>query len=392
MAQEHTEKLAVIHTGFHKTGSSSIQHSLAHNRDLLAARGYLYPEFILNGIEFYNRSAPLYGLYCDEPETFLHYWYHNQLEADHVNNELETLFQDDLWNRNQLIFSDEFISNLSKQGLTRLRDNFSSKGFKLRVISYVREPFSLMVSDTQQTALKLAIKKILSGNRLQEEGRKIKALKDVFGDAAEFYSFEKACLHPSGPVGFFFDLLGITLKPKRVLRINEGMSQHSARLLSYINEQAPMVKRGREINPIRQRFDTEWLKKIPGEKFQLNEDEIEFIKPRVLESRKSIEQLLGEGFLPPLNLACSGAESWGEEQVDYIFRSANKLDLHILLRVNDYLWSQELEGSGAEAKRYALTRLLRERVDREMPLVKRPSRLRRLFGACKRLMPARLKG
>ena len=63
MVQERAEKLVVIHTGFHKTGSSSIQHSLAYNRELLAGRGYFYPEFIVNGVEFYNRSVPLYGFF-----------------------------------------------------------------------------------------------------------------------------------------------------------------------------------------------------------------------------------------------------------------------------------------------------------------------------------------
>mgnify|MGYP000638296276 CR=1 FL=1 len=397
MTQEHAEKLVVIHTGFHKTGSSSIQHSLAHNRDLLVARGYHYPKFIFNGTEFYNRSAPLYGLYCEEPKTFLHYWYHNQLEPDHVNHALEKLFQDDLWNRDKLIFSDEFVSILSKQELIRLRDNFTRNGFRLRVISFVREPFNLMVSTSQQRSRQFAIKSVLSGNLLQKEVKKIKVLKDVFGDAAEFYNFEKTCFHPSGPVGFFFDLLNITLKPESALRINESMSQHSVRLLSYINEQAPGLKSDREINPIRQRLDTGWLEKIPGKKFQLNKDEIEFIKPSVLEARQSIEELLGEGFFPPLNLVCSGSESWGEEQIDFIFRSANKLDLHILLRVNDYLWAQELEGSEAETKRDTLTNLLRERLDREkldsgLPPTKKCSMLRRLFRACKRLMLARLQG
>ena len=32
-----------LHIGSHKTGTTSIQNFLAHNRDLLAARGYGYP-------------------------------------------------------------------------------------------------------------------------------------------------------------------------------------------------------------------------------------------------------------------------------------------------------------------------------------------------------------
>jgi hypothetical protein len=393
MAQEQTEKCAVIHTGFHKTASSSIQHSLAHNRGLLAKRGYLYPGFVVNGTRFYNCSVPLYGLYCEEPEKFNQYWYHNKLDADLVNNKLERLFQDDLWARNQLIFSDEFISNLSRQGLINLRDDFSSNGFKLRVISYVREPFELLVSSCQQQARRETIKKILLKGRVKQEINKIKKLKDVFGDAAEFYSFEKACSHKLGPVGFFFELLGVTLKPERVLRINEGMSRYSVRLLSYINEQAPEFERSEKNNPIRRRHDTVKLDMLPGEKFQLKKDEVEFIKPEVLESRKSIEQLLGEDFFPPVNLACSGSEIWGEEQVDYILRSANKHDLHILLRVNDYLWAQNLEDSAAEAKRDAFTHLLRARLDREMLDRERLdrrlttsmyARLRKLFLACRR--------
>ncbi len=309
------EKIAIIHTGFHKAGSSSLQHSLAHNRSLLEAHGYHYPDICLKGKRFYNCSVSLYGRYCDKPETFEHYWYYNELDADFANREIDKLFECKLWREDKLIFSDEFIPSLGPTELIRLRDDFIAHGYKIRVISYVREPFNRLVSSVQQRTRRQAIQRSLGNSSvvLIRYGQRIQKLIDLFQVDVEFYSFEHACQHAAGPVGFFFDLIGIDLPVEKTLRINEGMSAHAARLLSFINGAALMVVGERAINPLRKRLDYLLLEKIKGERFQLTFAELEQVKPQILRAREAVAEKLGDDFLPSVNYSYCDGVDWGNQ-------------------------------------------------------------------------------
>ncbi len=361
-----TEKIAIIHTGFHKTGSSSLQHSLAHNRALLKAHGYCYPDISLKGVVFYNRSVPLHGRYCDHPEEFVHYWYHNGLDPSFANKGINGLFEEELWGREKLVFSDEFISSLTRSGLRRLRDDFRAHGYKMRVISYIREPFNSIVSVAQQQAREKPVERILEGGRSSRDIEKMTNLIDVFEAEAEFHNFEAACLHAAGPVGFFFDLIGINLPVERALRINEGMSGQSVRLLSFINDAAPPVHGDNSDNPIRKKLDLESLSKIKGDKFQLTSDEVEIVKPKVLQARESIAAILGEDFLPPASFSFSEEADWGSQQLEYLLKISSSLDLHVLLRVHDFLAQRDIEDESVCVQRDQLSAHIRSRLDSEL--------------------------
>ncbi len=236
----HDKKIAIIHCGFHKTASSSIQHTLAKNRELLMDNGWLYPKFYVEGKSFYNQSMPLYGYYCKHPENFKHYWYHNQLKHEVVNRQINSSLSDFVWNHPKIIFSDEFISVLDVLELYELKNNFQANGYEVRVISFVRDPVDLVKSTSQQRSKVEPVNEILNVARPKEQHEKIKKLRTVFRNSAEFYCFEKACNHNAGPAGFFFDLIGVSLDPQQTVRVNEGMSLQAVRLLSYINAQAPL--------------------------------------------------------------------------------------------------------------------------------------------------------
>ncbi|MCP4338161.1 MAG: hypothetical protein GY799_04590 [Desulfobulbaceae bacterium] len=362
-------RIAIFHTGFHKTGSSSIQHSLAHNRSLLKAYGYHYPDICLKGKRFYNCSVPLYGRYCDKPETFKHYWYHNELDADFANGEIDKLFERELWREDKLIFSDEFISRLAPTELAYLRDDFKAHGYKVRVISYVREPFNLLVSSVQQRTRKQAIQRSLENSSILDDYcQKMQKLIDLFQSDAEFYSFENACQHAAGPVGFFFDLIGIDLPVEKALRINEGMSAQATRLLSFVNDAAPMFVGERAVNPLRKKFDYLPLEKISGERFQLTVSELEQVKLDVLHARAAIAGKLGDDFLPPVDFSFCDSVDWGSRQLEYLLKISDSLDLQMLLRVHDYLASVEIKEESVCAQRDRLSMLIRKRLDKEKVL------------------------
>jgi len=214
----HTPKQVIIHTGFPKTASSSIQHSLVHNRNLLETHGFYYPDFIVEGKEFFNRSIPLSGYYMEHPETFKQYWLHNQISHQKVNGLIQNFLEQEIHQYNKLIFSDEFISALNRRSLGKLKRDFEAMGYGIRVISYVREPCNLLVSSVQQRSRTSNINKSLRNINTKASASSIRRLKRVFRGNAEFYSFEKTCQHDSDPVGFFFDLFQIKLAADGILK------------------------------------------------------------------------------------------------------------------------------------------------------------------------------
>lgn len=362
----NTEKVAIIHTGFHKTGSSSVQHSLANNRKLLEEYGYYYPDIRIQSVRFYNRSVPLYGRYCDHPEKFQHYGYHNELDADVANKKINDFFERELWGKTKLVFSDEFISTLSHSELTRLREDFTEHGFKLRVISCIREPFNSIVSVAQQRVRRSSLTNTLASDHLNKNVEKISNIIDVFGSSSEFYSFEKACQNKAGPVGFFFGLLGISLPLEDTSRVNEGLSDQSVRLMSFINDTAPQLYRNRRVNLIRRKLDVLPLSKIRGDKFQLSPDELAMVEPGVLDAREAVAEILGGTFLPPVSFDQRNEADWTSRQLSYLLDISDRLDLHLLLRVNDFLAELKLKDEIACDLRDQLSSHIRDRLDKEL--------------------------
>ena len=339
------KKTVIIHGGFHKTASSTIQHSLGDNRSELKSQGFSYPFFSVDGKEFFNRSIPISGLYMSNPERFRQYWYHNQVDPVEVNGKQLDVLKTCLDANSDLIVSDEFISNLSENELHKLKEDIASKGFGIRFISYVREPLSLIVSSTQQMARTGVGVKSKDFKRLKGSEK----IKTVFGEAAEFYSFEKACNHKDGPAGFFFDLIGFSYQSESIVRINEGISAQAVNLLSYINQLQPLFM-GDAINPIRRRFDIEVLLQMPGDKYTFTEQMLRNFKPQVEEARADICKLLGEGFLPNVTSKVVDEFIWDEKQLSFLDEVKSQLDLNILLKIGEYLNSLELDKSSTKMR------------------------------------------
>lgn len=360
-------KEVVIHAGFHKTASSSIQHSLGQNRKLLAGHGYIYPDLMIDGARFYNQSVPLFGYYTSSPQDFRHYWYHNNIDHVRANSIIGEQLERELSGHNSLVFSDEFVSSLKENELVKLKEDFEARGLRLRIISFIREPYDLTVSLIQQSAKSSGIEQLLKGDRPAYEVRKIQKLLNVFGKQAEFYSFERACAHEGGPVGFFFNLLDTQLSPRKILRVNEGISHQAVRLASYINTVSPLFYSAQHISPIRKKFDLQPIFSIAGEKFLLSEKEASIIAPKAKAARKEIDRLLGQDFLPECRIRTATDDCrWNDDQLKQLFEIATDLDLHILLRVHDYFIDlQATTGKPFRDKIKPLDEIIRQRLDDE---------------------------
>ncbi len=380
------EKIAYIHTGFHKAGSSSIQHTLAHNRVLLAKHGITYPEFSIKGIQFYNQSVPLFGLYCETPGNFSHYGLQNGLDATTTNQEINHFLESSIFGKNKLIFSDEFISTLSEPALTNLRDDFKSKGYRLKVISYIREPFSKLVSHVQQRSRVHSINWTLTTHDPQNEAKKIIALTKVFEKDAKFYSFEKACSHRLGPVGFLLSLLNINAKQIALKRINTGMSTYSVRALSAINQNIPLTSPSHKVATIRERDDVHLLTNLPGEKYSFYQEELRLAKPMVLESRIAISKLLGDDFLPPVKFTYTDKIVWSTQQLEHIIKVSPHLDLAILIKLYDFLSTESLKDSATKQLLDHIALSARKRLNQELAIQRLKEKIKLPFKQIKKII------
>lgn len=142
-------KEVIIHAGLHKTGSTSIQRSLFFNQQILKRNGYQFLDVIKpDKRKLKNHSSAIINLFRDNPED--HYLNKiNDWDAIEVKefycNQLDSAIEK--LGEKKLLISGEGISSLNEDGLERLKDYF--KGFNIRIIVYVRDPYEAMCSRLQ---------------------------------------------------------------------------------------------------------------------------------------------------------------------------------------------------------------------------------------------------
>ena len=333
----NNQKQLIIHCGFHKTASSSIQHTLGNNREKLKKLGYYYPDMLIEGHRFYNQSIPLFGFFTKYPEDFQHYKMLNDFDPDQINQQIDNILKKDIINHDRVLFSDEFISSLDEEELIELKNKFDLMGFKIRVITFVRDPSNLVTSQIQQRIPNGSIQAQLDKlNKNKKSYLKIRTLIDVFGTSVEFHCFEKACQFPNGPVAYFLNLLDIQKQNSIKLKIvNESRSSQAVRLIDYIhNNSSELMKNRRDFFP---------LLAIKGEKFVLTGREFSQIENVVADEREMILALLGEKFFMPINYSTSERElTWNTEQIDTVIFILNELKKHIAIPVYQYFYQWEI--------------------------------------------------
>lgn len=231
----------ILHLGIHKTGSSSIQDTLYHNlnRPIFARRKVR----IINSLPA-NHSEFFQSSFSDRPDL-----YHTNKSKNLSMKEVEQTskciqeriikevaeFEDTTF-----ILTGEDGCVLSKDGLEKLK-TFINIAFGtdcvIKVVIFTRDPLSYVESAVQQNvkgngltieqASELHIQKssdryILLFNRLE----------DIFDqDAIEFHSFESACSHKNGLVGYFLEKCFINHVNITIMKSNESISSEALFLL-----------------------------------------------------------------------------------------------------------------------------------------------------------------
>lgn len=128
-------KELLLHIGFWKTGTTTIQESLYKNRELLEKEGVCYPSISSN-------HTFLPSAFHHDPDNFivsksigkkgteLKQWHEKCLQ----------LFNEELRKFDRTIVSSEFLLDLNSKSISSLKDYLFSRFEKVNVIVYLRDP------------------------------------------------------------------------------------------------------------------------------------------------------------------------------------------------------------------------------------------------------------
>lgn len=313
-------KRILLHTGTHKTGSTTLQTTLFRHRAELAQHGVTY----LGGKEAYKN---LYSAFLTDPSR--DYWNRrggksltelrarDQIVRDTLGHLIDSAPDGDV------IISSEFLCLLTEPELTKLRDFLAPFG-PLQAVYYYRELISWLSSDSQQMAkVGQAVRPTsfdLGVQRLYDFPRKI---DKVFGqENRSFIRFEDAikvgiCNSLLTPFGIpSLDQLGIEEDIS-----NESISAEAVRALyvyNLLNPPGSTTHRPKRLQALGQ---------IPGEKYT-----IRGIWPKQVENygskRDQVVKELGLTLAPASEIPVSlGLDPQAEATLQTIEQFLNAQDL-----------------------------------------------------------------
>ncbi len=137
---KNTNKTIYLHIGLPKTGTTSIQNFLFHNKEELSASGLYYPTIEVNNKENSILCANLRQiLYKDMDKNkgidpvFLN---KNTLSMDLYKERFDTYFMPQIKEHDNILFSEEILSSIASSHyfVSMLKDY----GFDVKIIAYVR--------------------------------------------------------------------------------------------------------------------------------------------------------------------------------------------------------------------------------------------------------------
>ena len=334
----------ILHVGFAKTASTSIQNALAQNRDVLRKAGVSYARFTLDGKEITNHSLALTYLFTERGKTH-HVHVKKGLDEEdqraRAQAELDKALNE---SAGKLVISSETIPFLTREELENFLEFFVSRGFSLRVIGLVRPTVAFLSSLSQQyvkTGKPLRVSKNKSPMKLCEH------LTRSFS-GAELYSFKDACAHEGGPVAFFLDKIGVkslNLQDDKVS--NAAWSDNAIRLCSYINTHTPVVSAG-ALNPLRKNRDIVMFSRIGGPRFSLTTNEID-----VAAFENEIDWLVkhyGESFSEDLSDLSAQPSEWQQQQVNQAAKISQAAPLHLVPLIYSYFTTTARLAQGVSIK------------------------------------------
>lgn len=272
----------IIHIGMHKTGSTSIQHSLDGYEDARFSYARLG--------DSPNHSLSIYDLFTQEGEGG---FFDAPPQAQTVDSYKRQLLQAIAHNEQRnLIISGEQISSMHPAALVRLRDCLKPRFETIRIVGYVRPPASYLASAFQQRLKKRNPK--FEPLRLYRSYRDtFHKFDEIFGaENVELWKFDPSTLYNRCAVSDFCRRLGIAIPPERVRTENESLSRQFVGLLYIYRQYAPAFAASlqiEEVEELNRRLSAVW-----SDKFALSPELTQAIHRQYAEDIAWIEDRLGQ--------------------------------------------------------------------------------------------------
>ncbi len=323
MPQGPDQPTLYLHVGLHKTATTSIQLSLARERERLAAHDLSYVRFEnADGTEMANHSTPMLAIFSDGNRPIREIAVSGRDPDAERNRHLATLNQAMAEAREKshnLIISGEDISTMSPSELGGLVQFFEGDGWRLAPMASLREPYAMACSNHQER-LKAGFP---PKPAIYSIGRRLEKLQTAFPSIL-ISRFSTACQHTHGPVGSFFEHLGVAMENFVPIRANEGVSDQVARLLIHINDLVPLITpEGDERR--RSNNDTAPLWHIGSEKYLLSiEDFVQIEKP-LRDENRHLALLLSEDYCDAsIQIRCRRPR-WNADMTNALFEAIPRL-------------------------------------------------------------------
>jgi len=330
-------KLAIIHLGFPKTGSSSVQKTYSLNRRVLAKAGWKYARFTQYGRDALNHSLPLMNLFAQHSKELranLRAGENRRDQTARFSAELERNLASDL----PLIFSGENISGMGVPALRAMKTTFEAAGRELRIIGFLRAPTEYAESLVQQLVKDGATDLGLGRPLERYLSHRIRRIRRIFPDA-EFYPFDQVKIHTGGPPGFLADLLEPGLSEKLVEhRANERVSGNAVALLLHLNRALPVFPDdgAPQVNPLRLHGDARPLFRLSGGRFQLRSPELQGIAEQIAAENAWLRRHLGEAFCDAGERPPDRPLVWRAEQAGELRRILRRMPKHLRIAIAGY--------------------------------------------------------
>ncbi|TGD71363.1 hypothetical protein E4634_19015 [Mangrovimicrobium sediminis] len=328
----------ILHMGFHKTGTTSIQKACRINAQRLGEAGIYYPEFVFEGVQYNrNHSIPVYSMFSERPEEFP-----RNLLIGHDVIAANTCFRQQLeqalhCSESRLVLSGEAISLLSAVELTSLKQFVEAAGWEVRAVVYLRRPATFFSSWFAQRS-RLGDDPAKT-NEAQKIIERVSAVRSVF-PAVEFYSFEQVCEQHGSSVRHFFRLLDLPDELADAADwLNRSPSTQAVRLMQSISAEYPSIVRGKK-SPYRNRNDTAPLLKVSGEKFRFNQGELVEVLPQIEQLNGWLLENLGPEFCDTDGVPEPGDCAWSDRQLDELAGALPGLPEHFLQPIQHYLTAE----------------------------------------------------
>ncbi len=293
-------KKLYLYMGLHKTGTSSFQDTCNANLNLLSAQGFEYPifnSFYMIMKNMYNHSAPIYSLFCSEPEK-----YHINVRCDVENiNDLNkdyraTLIQS-LSKDKDIIICGEDISSLDCKCLERLKTLIEKYNFEILPIVVVRPPYEFACSMKQEN---IKSNMYCDKNFFSSRIKRIENIKKAFPNT-KFLAFKEICKHEQGLVAFLLDYMQVDYKDFDIINSNKGVYNLLTRVQNIINSSTIHWKNAiykpnyESIGSLLHKYLKE-EENLFEEKFLLTKEEFAFIEEKCNKENAYFKEHLGEEF------------------------------------------------------------------------------------------------